>query len=136
VSDQVSFRSGNQTHIMILFPRQANLPRVFSIYRDNTKINPYYYSKNRGQNSTIRSKCLIVHANRHYTMNGSGLCLTLLSILDSGCWIDRSCIVQSARTWSSLSPPTPLRRCSGSFETQNAQRSNLFSAPLGQAPVR
>ena len=58
---------------MILFPRQASLPCAFSIYRDNTKINPYYYSKNRGQNSAIRSKFLIAHANRHHTMNGSGL---------------------------------------------------------------
>jgi len=115
---------------MILFSRWASLPCVFSIYRDNTKINPYYYSKNRVQNSAIRSNCLIAHANRHHTMNGQVSVSLLLSILDSGCWIDRFWIVESARTWSSLSLPTPLRRCSGSFETRSPQRSNLFSLRL------
>jgi len=76
MSDQVPFRSGNKLHSMILCPRRASLPFVFSIYRKNTKINPYYYSK-RGQNSAIRSKCLIAHTNSHHTMNGSGLRLTL-----------------------------------------------------------
>ena len=55
---QIEFHSDpeNKLRSMILFPQPAILRYLSFIYWDNTKINPYYYSKNRGQNSAIRSK--------------------------------------------------------------------------------